>query len=192
MNRTTKTTRRDKYKQPEIRTVFNPCQITKQIMLPITAINQNLLSTLENVISGMICGKCIVDGYVKPGSVQIVTYSSGMMKNANVIFDVVFNCQVCFPVAGMKLKCVAKNITKAGIRAESAESDGELSPFVLYVARDHSQNNKLLNSISVGQHFVATVIDKRFELNDDYISIIGEISEDKTKSTSAFKPNIEF
>jgi hypothetical protein len=194
MNRTVKSSKRDKSRQQEIKTVFNLCQITKQIMLPITAINQTLLSTLENVISEMICGKCIVDGYVKPGSIQIITYSSGMMKGTNVIFDVVFNCQVCFPVAGMKLKCIAKNITKAGIRAESSESEVGQSPFVLYVARDHSYDNKLLNSIKVGEEFIATVIDKRFELNDNYISIIGEIYEEKTRSTNAqtFKPSIEF
>jgi hypothetical protein len=194
MNRTLKSSKRDKSRQQEIKNVFNLCQITKQIMLPITAINQTLLSTLENVISEMICGKCIVDGYVKPGSIQIITYSSGMMKGTNVIFDVVFNCQVCFPVAGMKLKCIAKNITKAGIRAESSESEGGQSPFVLYVARDHSYDNKLLNSIKVGEEFIANVIDKRFELNDNYISIIGEIYEEKTRSTNAqtFKPSIEF
>lgn len=199
MNRTLKPNRRnDKTRQPDIRTVFNMCQITKQIMLPITAVNQNLLSTLERVISDMICGKCIVDGYVKPNSIQIITYSSGTMKNSNVIFDVMFNCQVCFPVAGMKVKCIAKNITKAGIRAESADTSksNEQSPFVLYIARDHSQNNQLMNSIQVGEEFTAKVIDKRFELNDNYISIIGEIHKDRDRDRDRdkgpFKPSIEF
>ena len=95
----------------------------------------------------------------------------------------------------MKLRCVAKNITKAGIRAESAETeDGEQSPFILYIARDHAYENKALNLINVGETFVAKVIDKRFELNDTYISIIGEIDKDtirqKTQNTEKFKPTI--
>ena len=63
MNRSNKSSHR-KNKVPEIATVYNDCQITKEIMLPITAIGQNLLSTLESTISGMVCGKCIVDGYL--------------------------------------------------------------------------------------------------------------------------------
>ena len=69
MNKLNKTNRRPR--QQEIKTVFSQCQITKKIVLPITAVNMNLVSTLENVISEMICGKCIVDGYVKPNSIQI-------------------------------------------------------------------------------------------------------------------------
>lgn len=185
-------------KSDEIKNVYNKCQITKKIMLPITAVGQNLLSTLESTISEMICGKCIVDGYVKPGSIQIISYTCGTLKNSKVLFDVVFNCDVCFPVAGMKLKCIAKNITKAGIRAESSEDDGNPSPFILYIAKDHSFTSDVFNSMKVGQEFVAKVIDQRFELYDNYISIIGEIAQsyererEREKSKSEFKPSIQF
>jgi hypothetical protein len=185
-------------KSDEIKNVYNKCQITKKIMLPITAVGQNLLSTLENTISEMICGKCIVDGYVKPGSIQIISYTCGTLKNSKVLFDVVFNCDVCFPVAGMKLKCIAKNITKAGIRAESSEDDGNPSPFILYIAKDHSFTSDVFNSMKVGQEFIAKVIDQRFELYDNYISIIGEIAQsyererEREKSKSEFKPSIQF
>jgi len=185
-------------KSEEIKTVYNKCQITKKLMLPITAIGQNLLSTLENTISEMICGKCIVDGYVKPDSIQIISYTCGTLKNSKVLFDVVFNCDVCFPVAGMKLRCIAKNITKAGIRAESAEDDGNPSPFILYIARDHAFTSDAFNSMKVGQEFVAKVIDQRFELYDNYISIIAEIAQsyererEREKAKSEFKPSIQF
>jgi chaperonin GroEL len=62
-------------------------------------------------------------------------FASSYFVNDLKNFEVVYECQICFPVAGMKLNCVAKNITKAGIRAESSETDE--SPFVLFVARDH-------------------------------------------------------
>jgi hypothetical protein len=121
----------------------------------------------------MLSGKCIVEGYVKPGSVKIITYSSGLIRGENVIFDVIVKCEVCFPVANMLLKCVAKNITKAGIRAESAEE--QPSPFVLFVARDHHYSNDLFNSVEENEKFTARVIAQRFELNDKYVSIIAEI-----------------
>lgn len=169
----TKFNKQSKFKQRETKGVYSQCQITKKIVLPITAIGQNLMQTIEKTIAKMVGGKCIVEGFVKPDSVRIITFSSGIIKGENVIFDVLFNCEVCFPVAGMNLNCVAKNITKAGIRAESA--DEQPSPFILYIARDHYYDNDTFNAIQENEKFTARVIAQRFELNDKYVSIIAEL-----------------
>jgi DNA-directed RNA polymerase subunit E'/Rpb7 len=175
------------YKQREIKTVYSLSQITKKIALPITAIGRSLQQTIEETIAAMVEGHCIVEGYVKPKSVRVITYSSGIIKGTEVIFDVVFECEVCFPVSGMLFNCVAKNITKAGIRAESI--DEIPSPFVLFVARDHYYSNDYFNSIEENEKFVAKVIAQRFELNDKYVSIIAEIVAPKRNLT---KPRIDF
>ncbi len=92
----------------------------------------------------------------------------------------------------MLFNCLAKNITKAGIRAESA--DEMPSPFVLFVARDHYYSNDYFNSIEENEKFVGKVIAQRFELNDKYVSIIAEIVMPKrgelTKALA--QPRIEF
>jgi DNA-directed RNA polymerase subunit E'/Rpb7 len=173
-------TSKPKYRQKEIKTVYSPCQITKNVVLPMTGVGKNLQQTLENTVSAMIGGKCIVEGYVKPGSIRIITFSSGIVKGENIQFSVVFNCEVCYPVAGMNLNCTAKNITKAGIRAESA--DEQPSPFVLFIAKDHFFSNDYFNSIKEGEKFVARVIVQRFELNDKYVSVIGELVQREKES----------
>jgi hypothetical protein len=135
----------------------------------------------------MVGGKCIVEGYVKPGSIRVITFSSGIVKGENIVFDVVFNCDVCFPVAGMNLNCIAKNITKAGIRAESV--DEQPSPFVLFIARDHYYSNEYFNSIEENERFIATVIAQRFELNDKYVSVIAQLVPPKESKERA-KPKL--
>ena len=182
-----------KYRQKEISNVYSPCQITKNVVLPMNSIGKNLQDLLEKTITKMVGGKCIVEGYVKSGSIKVLTFSSGIVKGENIIFDVVFNCEVCYPVAGMKLNCIAKNITKAGIRAESL--DEQPSPFVLFIARDHYYSSEYFNSIEENEKFVARVIAQRFELNDKYVSIIAELSpqkEGKKEGKKEFKPRIEF
>ena len=181
---------RNQYRQKEIRTVYSLSQITKKIGLPINAIGRNLQQTIEETIAAMVEGRCIVEGYVKPQSVRVITYSSGLIKGTEVVFDVVFECEVCFPVAGMLFKCVAKNITKAGIRAESV--DEIPSPFVLFVARDHYYASDYFNSIEENEKFTAKVIAQRFELNDKYVSIIAEIVTPKKKEYQGQKPRLEF
>jgi len=73
----------------------------------------------------------------------------------------------------MNLNCIAKNITKAGIRAES--EDEQPSPFILFIARDHYYGSDYFNSVEENEKFVARVIAQRFELNDKYVSIIAEL-----------------
>jgi DNA-directed RNA polymerase subunit E'/Rpb7 len=157
----------------KIKTIYNVSQITQTVVVPFTSIGSNLKEILEKHISVMIEGKCINEGFVKRDSVRIITYSSGSIKASNVSFNVVFNCEICFPVAGMLVNCISKSITKVGICAESA--DETPSPFILFIARDHYYSNAIFNSIKEKQQFTARVIEQRFELNDKYVSIIGEI-----------------
>lgn len=160
-------------KPREMKSVYSPCQITTKIALPINAVGKDIMQTIERVITSMISRKCIVQGYVKPDSIRVITFSSGLVKGDQVLFDIVYNCEVCYPVANMHLNCIARHITKAGINAESA--DETPSPFKLYIARDHYYDNKYFNSIEENEKFVARVVATRFELNDDYISIIAEL-----------------
>jgi len=185
----TGTIKKSKYRQKETKNVYGISQITKNIMLPISAIGKNIHQTIERTISSMVEGKCIVEGFVKTGSVRVITYSSGLLKGANVLFDVVFECDVCYPVSGMLLNCVAKNITKAGIRAESSEETP--SPFVLFIARDHFYSSDYFNSIEENEKFVARVIAQRFELNDKYVSVIAEPVPPKDERFVR-KPRLQF
>ncbi len=173
INTNTKSKPYNRYKDKNVRAVYNRTLITHNVTLPITAIGQNLKQTIEETIKSMVEGKCIVEGFVKINSVEIITYSSGEIKGENVIFEAVFYCDVCFPVAGMLLNCVVKNITKAGIRAESA--DEMISPFVVFIARDHYFANDYFNSVEEGKKITARVIAQRFKLNDKYVSVIAEL-----------------
>ena len=169
-----------KYKRRDNKlvSIYSRCLITKNISIPITSIGKNIKETIEKVIAFNFEGKCLVEGYIKPKSSKIITYSSGLVERGiNISFEVVFECEICFPVEGTLVSCVAKNITKAGIRAES--SDEIPSPIILYLARDHHYNNKQFAKIEVNDTFNVRVIGQRFELNDKYVSIIGELVKPK-------------
>ena len=169
---------KNKRREVRISSVYSRCLITRNIVLPITAVGKNILEVIEQNVSINFEGKCIVEGFVKPESTKIITYSSGIInRGINISFQVVFECDVCFPVEGMLISCVAKNITKAGIRADSA--DAVPSPIIVFVAKDHNYNNELFAEIKEGDKFNVRVIGQRFELNDKYVSIIGELVKPK-------------
>ena len=171
--------------------IYSKSLLTRNITLPITIIGRNIKETIENVINHHYEGKCLVEGYIKPKSSKIITFSSGVIAGDNISFEVVFECMICNPVEGMNIMCVAKNITKAGIRAESANEIP--SPIVVFIARDHHFNNNKFINIQEGDMLQIRVIGQRFELNDSYISIIGELINSNTnieKNTGMKKPRI--
>jgi DNA-directed RNA polymerase subunit E'/Rpb7 len=171
---------KNKRRENRIQSIYSRCLITRNIVVPITAIGKNIKETIEENIKAKFEGKCVVEGYIKPNSANIITYSSGLVIKGNIIsFEVVFECEVCFPVEGMIVTCVAKNITKAGIRAESANEIP--SPIVVFIAKDHHYVNNYFTEIKEGDNINVRVIGQRFELNDKYISIIGELIKPKVE-----------
>jgi len=167
-----------KKREQKILDIYSETLLTRNITLPITSIGKNIKETIEENIKINFEGKCVVEGYIKPNSCKIITYSSGLISRGNtIIFEVVFRCDVCFPVEGMLVSCAAKNITKAGIRAESATEIP--SPIVVFIAKDHHYNVSYFNEVKEGDKITVKVVGQRFELNDKYISIIGELIRPK-------------
>jgi DNA-directed RNA polymerase subunit E'/Rpb7 len=165
-------------KEMKLTSIYSRSMITRTITLPITVIGNNLKQIIEEYLSFHFEGKCIVEGFIKPSSTKLITYSSGVIKmGVNVSFDVVFECEICFPVEGTIISCVAKTNTKAGITAESA--DEAPSPIIVFIARDHHYSNSYFADIKAGDKINIRVIGQRFELNDKCISIIGELMRSK-------------
>jgi DNA-directed RNA polymerase subunit E'/Rpb7 len=181
MNVVRKIQKLNKNKDIKLTSIYARSIITRTIVLPITVIGENLKQSLEEYISFHFEGKCIVEGFIKPTSSKIITYSSGIIKmGVNVSFDVVFECEICFPVEGTILSCIVKTNTKAGLTAESA--DEKPSPVIVFIARDHHYTNSQLSDNKEGDKINVRVIGQRFELNDKYISIIGELMRERQKS----------
>jgi len=151
--------------------------LSRKILLPFEKIGKNIKELLEHKIKKQIEGKCTIEGFIKPESTKILTYSSGVLHEDKVEFDVAFECMVCCPVEGMIVKCIVKNKTQAGIRALTNE---DVSPLVIYVSRDHHYNNNYFNSVKESDEINVRVIGQRYELNDEHVSVIGEIVEPKS------------
>lgn len=179
--------------QDKLEDVYHHSIIHKNVFLHINNIGSNLKEIIEKQISHEIEGKCIGEGFIKPHSVSVINYSSGRITQGNrLVFDVVFECDVCLPVEGMLIECVVKNITKAGIRAEVIGDDKEISPLVIFVARDHHIDNKYYNDVVEKNVIRVRVIGQRFELNDKYITIIAELhrmSEPQQTAKPAYRAN---
>ena len=181
METVAKNTQFKKRKDTKLQSIYSRCLLTRKVVLPINVVGKNLDDVLVDYINNNFEGKCVIEGFVKPNSTKIIRYSSGTIERGNnVVFEVVFECDASFPVEGMLIQCIAKNIVKAGIRAESATDVP--SPVVVFIAKDHHYNSQQFADVKEGDRIQVRVIGQRFELNDKYVSIIGELVKEKEYS----------
>ena len=159
--------------------IYDSALIQKRITLRMNQIGSNLDETIAAVAVSKFEGKCIAEGFVRPRSVQVKSRSAGQMDGVQVHFAVVLACEICLPVEGMVIECQARTITdSAGVRAEVAETP---TPMIIYLARDHHLANEAFADVEIGDTLRIRVLGQRFELNDTYISIIGQLLESTRK-----------
>ena len=147
------------------------------LILPLTSIGKKLKEKISKNMSLKLEGKCNKNGYIKNGSVRIVNYSNGLLQNGNVKFKIIYEAYVCNPVEGHLIECNVTNVTKAGIKAEV--SDDNDVPLVIFIARDHHHQDRDFLSVKENDNITVRVVGTRYELNDTYIAIIGELVKQK-------------
>ena len=157
--------------------IYNKNIINYRVHLNITELGNNIHQNLETKLKNSLEGKCTKDGYIKHDSIVLQTYSSGLIKGNTIVFDTVFECLICRPVEGMRIyECLVQNNTKAGIKAVTKEDN---SPVIIFISRDQHYDNKSFSNVKAGDIIDVRVIGIRYELNDSYISVLGEYLEKK-------------
>lgn len=154
--------------------VYIPSILTLKIGLHVQHVGVSLKQNLEKALSSKIEGKCIAEGYIKPNSSRIISYSSGNVNGEFIEFQVVFECYICNPSEGLVIECKVKTITKAGIHAEVIDNEGNV-PITIFVARDHHYNNRLFSNVKEDTTIKVSTIGVRYEINDPYIYLIAKL-----------------
>jgi DNA-directed RNA polymerase subunit E'/Rpb7 len=161
--------------------VYTNSVLNMKVSLSIREVGKNTKQNLERAISNKTEGKCISEGFIRPNSVRVISYSNGVVNNEFVEFQTVFECMVSHPVEGMLIECITKTITKAGIHAEVKDDTGVI-PITVFVARDHHISNNMFMNVKETDKLVVRVIGVRFQLNDPFISVLAELVNEKSNA----------
>tara|TARA_B110000495_G_C22998894_1_gene589277 strand:- start:918 stop:1475 length:558 start_codon:yes stop_codon:yes gene_type:complete len=170
-----------KYKKKSRKGIFMKNILTRKIILPFQSVGSNIKENIIKILEKESYNKCSKEGYIKNNSINILSYSSGVVEENHVVFDISFECDVCHPVEGQLIKCQVQNITRAGIKAVYVKE--KKSPIIVFIARDHHYSNDGFNKLKENDNITIKVIGIRYELNDEFISVLGELRQ-KIKSKS--------
>ena len=161
--------------------LFVKQQIRRTLSIPFYKITKSteLVRLLRSELAKMVEGRCSIEGYICPNSVEICSYSSGTLAAANVYFDIIADCMICFPDENTVIKCVARTITHAGIRAGARYlAMGNTSPIEVFLSRDmHMSSRELFSRIEENDILTVNIIGRRFVLHDTHVTIIGMLLE---------------
>lgn len=149
--------------------VWSKVTATTRVTLGVLREGAGVEDEIRRALAARIEGICGPDGYIKPGSVRILTISVPKVVDGDLEYDVVYEATACLLADGLTLTVVAKDITKAGIRAVLRTSP---SPIVVFIARDHHNTSTDFNAVSPGDDVRVKILGQRFELGDRQVSAI--------------------
>ena len=158
-------------------TLYEKSLITKKVMLDINNLGRNVAETLTNYLRDEYENRCQEDGFIRKGSCVVQSYSAGVIVDGvKLAIEVVFECEIHYPVEGMLLQCVVKNITKAGLTLTHIDEDN--SPFIAHILREHYMNGgvDMFSNVKENDQLVVRVIGPKFQIFDRYINVIVEFT----------------
>ena len=94
--------------------------------------------------------------------------------NGSITYNIEYSADICNPTEKQLIDCNAVSINKIGVLCMS---DNENQPFKIIIPRRTHLENPLFKEIIEGTKLQIEVVGSRFEINDTFISIIGNLVE---------------
>ena len=73
-------------KSNQISEIYCKSLLSRKIYLNYSDIDKDIVTTLENKLKQQYEGKCCNEGYIKIGSIQVISYSTGELSSDKIIY----------------------------------------------------------------------------------------------------------
>lgn len=166
--------------------IYVSSTLTNTVSITPQELNQNISQVILNKLRMKVEGKCLQEGYIKPGSVSIISRTAGTINpahfNGNVRYTIRYKADVCHPIQNQVIECIVKTVGKPGIQAYIEDKDK--SPLYIMLAKAHHLNNKYFTNLNEGDHIKVKVINSEFNFCEDKIRVLAIL--DTTKKTDIY------
>lgn len=157
--------------------------LSRRIGITIKEIGANIRDVLARKIAHEVENRCIEEGFIRPGSVVLLTHSAGLLAADNIYFTCAYSVDVCLPLEGTRIQCIVKTLTKAGIHAHVVD-EGGVAPVTVFVAKEYHHTDLHFGSIREGDTISVTVVGCRFEINDTCVCVIATLDQAMPRETT--------
>lgn len=166
--------------------VFTRVLLTDVIKISPKLLQKTVKNTITEKLKEKVEGKCTKHGYIKNDSIEIFKITPGKIEtislNGYIQYSIQFYADVCNPLIGSLVKCTVKNINKFGILAVAGiQTDtGFINVMHIIIAKNSVNINSDidLEKLNIGDDIIVEILGKKYELNDDKISVVGKVVKD--------------
>ncbi len=151
---------------------------TKQVKINLKPryINSNLDLNIRREIEKQYGNKLFSIGYIRPGSIRIISRSLGHKKgvsdfSGSMLFDVEFECEVYLPQRNQEIEIRVNSKNKIGILGQS---DNNKLTVLLY--KNHQQTApELFSQVIIGNRLIIKILELKIDSHQNTIIIIGDL-----------------
>ena len=161
--------------------IYENCILYNTVSVQPDELNQNIEAIIIKKLRKKVEGKCLQEGYIKPGTVKLISRSAGVLNpahfNGTAKYNVRYNADVCNPVQNQIIECVVDTVGKPGIRAYV--EDATTSPLYIMLSKSHHLNNKYFTTLKENDHIKVKVINSEFNYYEEQIRVLAVLENTK-------------
>jgi DNA-directed RNA polymerase subunit E'/Rpb7 len=164
--------------------LFQPVFIDQRVALKPSEFREAIADLDGYLLAAMrkgVEGSCNAQGYVKPGSTQILARSMGQAEHCRFTGDYIFYCKVrmdcLMPFDDMMVEAQVLKANKLGAYVLVTEGKQRLEAMRILLPRDMHMGNAIFDGLKVGDHVRVKVLQTRFQVNEAFISGVGTFEE---------------
>lgn len=151
--------------------IYTQTTLMVTVSIPFENVGRDMEKYFMEYAQDNLESRCQQDGFIRPMSTKIITYTAGMIRKNIVHYQVLYLFDVFYPYEGLELECLIKYVNRIGVQANLGD---RINPVEIYVTREHNQSVDF-DALQVNQKIRIKVIGHRYELNDRFITILGEL-----------------
>ena len=174
--------------------LFQPVFIDQRVALKPSEFREAIPDLDGYLLAAMrkgVEGACNAQGYVKPGSMQILARSMGQAEHCRFTGDYIFYCKIrmdcLMPYDGMMVEGTVLKANKLGAYVLVTEGKRRLEAMRILLPRDMHMGDAIFDGLKVGDNIRVKVMQTRFQVNDAFINAVGTF-EGTLGSSSAVEP----
>jgi len=162
--------------------LFQPVFIDQRVALKPSEFREAIADLDGYLLAAMrkgVEGTCNAQGYIRPGSMQILARSMGQAEHCRFTGDFIFYCKVrmecLMPFDGMIVEAQVLKANKLGAYVLVTEKKKRLEAMRILLPRDFNMGNPEFDNLKVGDEVRIKVLQTRFQVNDAFINGIGTL-----------------
>jgi DNA-directed RNA polymerase subunit E'/Rpb7 len=162
--------------------LFQPVFIDQRVALKPSEFREAIADLDGYLLAAMrkgVEGTCNAQGYIRPGSMQILARSMGQAEHCRFTGDFIFYCKVrmecLMPFDGMIVEAQVLKANKLGAYVLVTEKKKRLEAMRILLPRDFNMGNPEFDNLKVGDEVRIKVLQTRFQVNDAFINGVGTL-----------------